>query len=73
LDYHPTYPKNPVTFAQYIRKYRKGKGLLVRELAERLGIHKFTLIKWEGGRLPHPKYLNRLKRVIPGLAAIARD
>jgi hypothetical protein len=30
LDYHPTYPKNPVTFTQYIRKYRKGKGLLVR-------------------------------------------
>ncbi len=73
LDYDPTYPKNPQTLAQYIRKYRKEKRLLVRELAEELGIHEFTLIKWEGGRLPHPRYLEKLKEVIPEIAALTQD
>jgi DNA-binding transcriptional regulator YiaG len=58
----------------YITKHRKEKGLLIREFAKKLGIYEFTLIKWEGGkRLPHPRYLNNLKRVIPGLAAVAKD
>jgi DNA-binding transcriptional regulator YiaG len=69
LDWDPTYPKNPRTLAEYIRKYRKDKGLLIREFARMLGIHEFTLIKWEGGRLPHPMYLEKLKRVIPGLTS----
>jgi DNA-binding transcriptional regulator YiaG len=47
---------------------------LIREFAKKLGIHEFTVIKWEDGkRLPHPRYLNNLKRVIPGLAAVAKD
>jgi DNA-binding transcriptional regulator YiaG len=58
----------------YIRKHRKEKGLLIREFAKKLGIQEFTLIKWEDGkRLLHPRYLNNLKRVIPGLAAVAKD
>ena len=73
MDYDPTYPKNPSTLGEYIRKYRKDKGLLIKEFARLLGIHEFTLIKWEGGRLPHPRYLEKLKRVIPGLAAVAQD
>ena len=73
MDYDPTYPKNPTNLAQYIRKFRKDKGLLIREFAKELGIHKFILIKWEGGRLPHPKYLKKLRRAIPGLAAIAQN
>jgi DNA-binding transcriptional regulator YiaG len=73
LDYDPTYPKNPTNLAQYIRKFRKDKRLLIREFAKELGIHKFTLIKWEGGRLPHPKYLKKLRKAIPGLAEVAQD
>jgi DNA-binding XRE family transcriptional regulator len=73
FDYNPPYPKNPTTLAQYIRKYRKDKGVLIRELAKEIGIHKFTLIKWEGGRLPHAKYLKKLRRTIPGLAEAAQD
>jgi hypothetical protein len=34
LDYDPTYPKISTNLAQYIRKFRKDKGLLIRELAE---------------------------------------
>jgi hypothetical protein len=37
----------------------KRKGFLSREFDQELGIAESTLIKWEGGRLPHPKYLER--------------
>ncbi len=73
LDYDTKYPKNPKTLAEYIRKYRKDKGLLCRELAARLGVTKITVMKWEGGRLPRPTYLGKLKKIIPELAAITRD
>jgi hypothetical protein len=33
LDYDPTYPKNPKTLGEYIRKYRKDKGLTMEEFA----------------------------------------
>jgi len=47
------------------------KTLLIRELAEELGIAKFALIKWEGDGVPRPEYLERLKRVIPELDSAA--
>jgi transcriptional regulator with XRE-family HTH domain len=64
LDYDPTYPKKPTNLVQYIRKYRKEKGLLIREFAEKLGIHKFTLIKWEGGRMP--RYQKQIRALREG-------
>ena len=42
LDYNPTYPKNPLTFGQHIRKYRKDKGLLIRDSNKESG-------GWRGG------------------------
>jgi DNA-binding transcriptional regulator YiaG len=67
LDYDPTYPKNPRTLAEHIRKYRKDRGLLIRELAEELGIAEFTLINWEvRGRNPRSKaHIKTLKKLIP--------
>jgi DNA-binding transcriptional regulator YiaG len=73
LDYDPTHPKNPTNLARYIRKFRKDKGLLIREFAEEIGILKFTLIKWEWERIPQPRYLKRLIRLIPGLDATRKD
>ena len=68
LDYDPTYPQNPKTLAQYIRKCRKDKGLLIRELAQEIGVHKFTLIKWEDGRMPrYKKQIRLLSEGIPGV------
>jgi DNA-binding transcriptional regulator YiaG len=68
LDYDPTYPKNPTNLAQYIRKYRKDKGLLIREFAKQIGVHEFTLIKWEGGRMPRYKSeIRKLMRAVPGV------
>jgi hypothetical protein len=49
LDFDPTYPRNPFTLGDYIRKHRKDKGLLIREMAEKIGICISTLIRWEGG------------------------
>jgi len=69
----PLTPKNPTTSAEYIRKFRKDKGLVIREFAKELGMHEFTLIKWEGGRLPHRKYLKRLRCLVPGLPEAAKD
>ena len=46
---------------------------MIRELAEKLGIHEFTLIKWEEDRRSHPRYLKKMSRVIPGLSAVAQD
>lgn len=69
LDYDPTYPRNPATLAQYIRKYRKDKGLLIREFAEEIGVHKFTLIKWEGNKQV-PRYkteILKLMKAVPGV------
>jgi DNA-binding transcriptional regulator YiaG len=54
-------------------KFRKDKGILIGEFARELGIRKFTLIKWEGGRLPYPKCLEKLREAIAGLAEVAQD
>ena len=69
LDYDPTYPRDPKTLAQYIRKYRKDKGLTGCELAERLGVAKFTVVKWEGGRMPtrHKREIRKLTQTVPGV------
>jgi DNA-binding XRE family transcriptional regulator len=68
LDYDPTYTKNATTLAEYIRKFRKEKGFSGRELAERLGIAKFTIVKWEGGRMPrYRKQITALSEGIPGV------
>jgi DNA-binding transcriptional regulator YiaG len=66
--YDPAYPENPSSLAEYIRRYRKDKGLLVRGLSKRLGIHEFTLIKWEGGRKPrYQKQVVALTKGVPGV------
>ena len=66
LDYDPTYPRNPSTFAEHIRKYRKDKGLSGPELARELGVAKSTIIKWEGGRMPrYQEQIKVLKKRIP--------
>jgi DNA-binding XRE family transcriptional regulator len=67
LDYDPTNPRNPATLAEYIRKYRKDKWLSGQELANRLGVAKFTVVKQEGGRMPsYQKQIRALREGIPG-------
>jgi DNA-binding transcriptional regulator YiaG len=69
LDYDPSYPRDPATLAQYIRKYRKDKGLTMGEFAREIGVHEFTVINWEvRGKVPRIKNLReRLTREVEGV------
>lgn len=47
------YPANPKTIGEMIRKHRLDLGLLQREVAERIGCDKMTMVNWEKGhRMP---------------------
>ncbi len=74
LEFAPSYPQNSKTLGDYIRKWRMEQGISQVELAERLGVTGDTVINWEiRGMMPAKRHLERLRRVIPGLAAITRD
>jgi len=65
--YHadPTYPKEPRTVGERIRKARMDKGWMVKQLAGRLGVTPDTVINWEKRNLkPMPKQAKRLRAVL---------
>ena len=47
LDFDPTYPRNPATLGEYIRKFRKDKGISQVEMAKVIGVHEMTIVNWE--------------------------
>ncbi len=49
-DFKPSYPKNPQTLGERIRKARMDKGLYAKELAKLIGIDEDTVINWEKDR-----------------------
>jgi DNA-binding transcriptional regulator YiaG len=69
LDFDPSYPKNPKPFGDYIRIGRMDKGLLIRELADQLGVTEDTVVNWEErGKVPRIKNLReRLSQSIDGV------
>ena len=46
-DFSHKYPKNPQTLGEKIRKTRMDKGLMIKELAEQIGVSEDTVINWE--------------------------
>lgn len=69
LDFDPKYSKNPTTLGEHIRRSRMDRHLMVKELAERVGVVPETVINWEKRNLkPMRKHLERL-RVVLGLEA----
>lgn len=65
--YHcdPTYPTDPKTFGERIRKARMDKMWMVKELARRLGVTPETVVNWElHNRKPMPKQAKRLRAVL---------
>lgn len=46
-DFDPDYPKAPKTLGERIRKARMDKGLMIKGLAEQLGVTDDTVINWE--------------------------
>ena len=54
--------KNKKAIAQKIKSYRIGKKLTQDKLAEKLGVTKMEIIRWENARnMPSPLALERLK------------
>jgi DNA-binding transcriptional regulator YiaG len=64
LDYDPSYPKDPKSLGDYIRKYRKDNGIITKDLAKMLGVSEDTVRNWERRRImPSPRYMESLKRI----------
>jgi DNA-binding XRE family transcriptional regulator len=68
LDYDPSYPRNPSTLGEYIRKYRKDEGISQVELAKAIDVNEMTIVNWEiRDKMPRIKAVKeRLARTIPG-------
>jgi transcriptional regulator with XRE-family HTH domain len=63
MESNPSYPKNPATLGEHIRKWRMDKGLLIRELAAQSGVTKDTVINWEiRGIVPAKRHAKKLTR-----------
>jgi len=69
LAFDPTYPKYPTTLSDYVRKYRKDKGISEVELAGGPGVNEMSIVNWEvKGRVPQTKRIReRLLKGIPGV------
>lgn len=71
VELDPKYPKNPKTLGERIRKARMDQHMMVKELAERVGVVPETIINWEKRNLkPTRKHCERLRAVL-GLDAEA--
>jgi len=64
----PKYPKDPKTLGEHIRKTRMDQRMMVKELAEQVGVVPETVINWEKRNLrPTRRHWERLRAVL-GLA-----
>ena len=60
-------PKNQKTMGDFIRKWRMDKGLLIRELAKKIGVTENTVINWEvRGITPCRRHMERIRGFVPG-------
>lgn len=61
----PTYPTNPSTFGQCLRKVRMDAGLKIKQLANASGLHEMTIINWEKDRTkPMPENLINFAQIL---------
>jgi DNA-binding XRE family transcriptional regulator len=69
LEFDPSYPRNPRTLGDYIRKWRMDKGVSQVELASRIGVNEMTIVNWEvKGRVPRIRNLReRLTHEVEGV------
>ena len=64
-DFDPDYPKEPKTLGERIRKARMDKGLMIKGLAEKIGVTEDTVINWEiRDMVPHGKSMGRVNRFL---------
>ncbi len=66
-EFNPDYPQNPQNLGEKIRKARMDKGLMIKELAEQIGVTEDTVINWEiRGMMPQGKSLAKVGEFIEG-------
>jgi transcriptional regulator with XRE-family HTH domain len=63
---HHSYPLNPTSIGQFLRRRRLDKEMLLREVAELIGVHTSVVAEWESGRKNpkahyYPKLINFLQ------------
>ena len=64
-DFDPDYPKEPKTLGERIRKARMDKGLMIKGLAEQIGVTEDTVINWEiRDMMPQGKSRERVKEFL---------
>ncbi|MCK4852133.1 MAG: helix-turn-helix transcriptional regulator [Candidatus Omnitrophica bacterium] len=62
LELSPVYPKKPKTLGERIRRARMDKNMLIRELAEIIGVTEDSVINWEKRDMrPSGRSLERVK------------
>ncbi len=68
LEFDSTYPEDPNTLGQYIRKWRIEQGISQVSLASRLGVNEMTIVDWEiNGMVPQIKAIKeRLTQEVEG-------
>jgi DNA-binding transcriptional regulator YiaG len=61
-ELHKKYPENPNTFGEHLQKASIDAGLLIKDLAAKIGVTEDTVINWEvRGRMPRGKAQKKLK------------
>jgi len=66
LDFDPSYTKEPKALGNYIGKYRKEKGLLIKAFAGLLGVTKETVINGEVREIkPKGQNMKLLNSIMP--------
>ena len=61
----PKYPKDPKTLGERIRRARMDRRMMVKELAERVGVVPETVINWEKRNLkPTRRHWEQLRTVL---------
>ncbi len=66
-DFDPDYPKEPKTLGERIRKARMDKGLMIKGLAEQIGVTEDTVINWEiRGMMPHGESFEKVMQFVEG-------
>ena len=65
LDFDPKCPKNPRTLGERIRKVRMDRHMMVKALAEHVGVVPEPVTNWEKRNLkPTRRHLERLREVL---------
>ncbi|MBU1734284.1 MAG: helix-turn-helix domain-containing protein [Verrucomicrobia bacterium] len=63
------YPENPTTFGEHLRKARIDAGLLIKDLAAKIGVTEDSVINWEiRGRMPRGDNSTKIAKILPHLA-----